>query len=439
MRNIMLAATAIVGISALAAGHANAQTPVTDYPVTSNSSTSGSASGITPAPGTLTVRFKALLTTELSYGTDTFSKTATGKNSGVLLGTYARLYPSFVGVAANGLEYGANLEVRENNGATGIGSSTQNTLFFRRYNGYVGTPLVGRIYFGPENNALARLSAGTTMEDFDANGGFNGDAVAGFGSASVANFPYLRGAAFYTNNKIVYISPSFAGFTFGGSWEPSQSTAETVTSTASSLGPQTASIAGGNASRRNTVDFAVQYKGSFGPVALLADVGYIQSAVVNNSTFVQGVSNAKFKPFQAEQAGIRATFGPFAVGGNFNTGALNGNGNGGLIQQGQRNGQNFLVGGQYTIGAVIMGFQYVNQNTGGFYSSNPTYTRSQLHDTGLAIGGAWDYAPGATLFVGAAYDQRHQYGYNFGNGTTNTNVQNSTQGRAIQVGNTFRW
>jgi hypothetical protein len=431
MRNIMLAATALVGMTALTAGYASAQTA--EPGLTTDSFNSGLATGATIAPGTITVRFRSELWSELSYAQDSATKTATGKESGVLLGSYFRLYPKFDAKAANGLEYGATAEIRMNSG--GAGSNTLNTLFVRRYNGYFGTPTLGRVYVGPENMALGRLSAGTTMEDADYNGFFNGDIPTAFNSNVAPSYGFLRQSNTYAQNNLVYISPSFAGFTFGTSWEPTQATADQEPGTASTLNATSSSISGGANVRRNTYDVAVNYKGSFGPVAVTSFIGYVGSGVVNDSAAT--ALTAKYKGWSIVAGGARVTYGPFAIGGNVNFGQINNNN--GLIRQGQKNGTNIVAGAQYTIGQLIFGGQYINELNGGQYNSNATYTRSMLHETGYALGGAYDIAPGFTAYGTVAYFQRHQFGTGFVAGTSNTSVGNSVQGRAVQIGTTFRW
>jgi hypothetical protein len=442
MRKLLLAATAVAGMTGLVAGQAQAQ--MADQPLTT-SNFSSTASGNQPAPGTVTVRIKAALWVEGSYGTDSGQKVGTSKNSGVLLGSYMRIYPSFDGVTANGVQYGATTEVRMNSGGlgnTGGGSSSNpgNSLFMRRGNGYVGTPALGRLYFGPENDALARQAAGSTMEDFDYNGGFNGDFPTGQSSVTAPNFAFMRASNQYTANKLVYLSPAFAGFTFGASFAPSWSTGDLQCGAAGSTAncSQLSSVAGGNSAPKNVYDLSVGYAGSFGPVALKAFAGYLGSGHVIDST--AGITGAaQYKNLSVGAAGGRVTIGPFAMGGQVNFGQENANGGNGLIRQGQKNATNIVAGAQYTIGTVIMGFQYINELSGGNYSSNPLYTRSQLHEQGIAIGGAWDWAPGATLYGSMAYSQRHQYGWNFVAGSGNTNVGNSVQARIIQIGNVFHW
>ena len=70
---------------------------------------------------------------------------------------YARLYPGFDGVAANGLKYGASLEIRQDNtfgaGGGADGSITGNDrtrglLYLRREWGYLGTDRFGTVRFG---------------------------------------------------------------------------------------------------------------------------------------------------------------------------------------------------------------------------------------------------------------------------------------------------
>ncbi len=430
MRNVMLAATAIVGITSLTAGIAQAQTA--EPGLTTDSFASGLATGATLAPGTITVRLRAQMWVEMSYGTDSTSKTATGKNSGVLLGSFVRLYPKFDAKAANGLEYGATLEVRMNSGGTG--SSTANTMFARRYNGYVGTPAAGRLYFGPENNALARLSAGTTMEDFDYNGGFNGDVPGAVNSSTTIAWSSLRTGNFYTTNKVVYISPAFAGFSVGASYEPSQSVGEAGITSGGTLNPASSSVNSNNNLRRNTVDVAAQFKGSIGPFAVTSFVGYITSAKINDSAPL-AATDARYRNLGVWAAGARLTFGNFAIGGNVNGGQETAGG--AMEREGQRNGLNVIAGAQYILGPVIFGVQYVVNNNAGSYNS--LYTRSMLHEHGVVIGGAYDYAPGATLYASAQYDQRSQTGTNFITGAGNTLVGNHVQARAIQIGNTFKW
>ncbi len=113
MRKILLAATAVAGMTGLVAGQAHAQ--MADQPLTT-SSFGTTASGGQPAPSTITVRLKAALWVEGSSTTDSLQPVGNSKDTGVLLGSYLRLYPSFDGVTANGIQYGAATEIRMSSG-----------------------------------------------------------------------------------------------------------------------------------------------------------------------------------------------------------------------------------------------------------------------------------------------------------------------------------
>ena len=82
---------------------------------------------------------------------------STGKSAPYAMAEYARLYPSFDGVAANGLKYGAFLEVRQENyaapGSSGNNAilyetSQRGSLYFKRETAYIGTDSAGFLRLG---------------------------------------------------------------------------------------------------------------------------------------------------------------------------------------------------------------------------------------------------------------------------------------------------
>ncbi len=110
----------------------------------------GTAAGTTTAGvtvGTATATLPTVNSTNAGYN----------KIANYGFGDYARLYPGFDGVAANGLKYGASLEIRQDNTAGAGGgvygsvsqtSRTRNELYFRREWGYVGTDRFGTVRVG---------------------------------------------------------------------------------------------------------------------------------------------------------------------------------------------------------------------------------------------------------------------------------------------------
>ena len=140
---------------------------------------------------------------------------------------FSRLYPSFDAVAANGLKYGAFLEIRQDNGAGaggGVGPSvsgsvqTRGNLYFRRETSYIGTDQFGFLRFGATDQPTSLMLTGN-FENFD-DGGWNGDPNLITGNAQVA-WPYEDVGNLYTTTKIVYMSPKFFDLVdFGVSFEP---------------------------------------------------------------------------------------------------------------------------------------------------------------------------------------------------------------------------
>ncbi len=435
MRKIMLAATAIAGFAALST---NAQAG--DMMLGSDSFAAGLASGAALAPGDITVRLRAAMWIEGGYQVDSGNKTSAGKNSGEFLGSYVRLYPKFDAKTPGGLEYGATLELRMNSG-TGAGSSGSDTMYARRYNAYVGTPTIGRFFIGPENNALARQVAGSTMEDFDYNGGFNGDFSAQQPAYAQYTWTTPRSGGFYTTNKIVYISPAFSGFTFGAAFEPNASVGEPALASGGNQNASSSTLNSNVSQRRNTYDFGVRYAGSLGPVAVTAGAGYLGAGRVlsNQAASAQTGSNTPYKNLSIVSVGGRLTYGPAAVGGLFTTGAINTGA--GMIRQGQKDASMIITGAQYIIGQAIFGFQYVTQTAGGTFNS--LTPRSTLREYGIAVGGAYDFAPGATVYGDVFYDARHEFGTNLIAGTANAagslTAGNKVQSRGVQIGTSFHW
>lgn len=334
------------------------------------------------------------------------------------------------------------------NSGTGYGnggSGSQNTLFVKRDAVYVGTPAMGRLYVGADVNGMGRAISGFTMEDFDYNGGFNGDILMGTNNASPTTSALLdwvsaKGAGFYSANKIVYASPQYAGFTFFAGFEPSQSSGEAAISSGGTLNPTTSSIASSQAVRRNTVDFGLRWSGSVGPASLAVGGGMLTAGHPIDTV----KTDVPYKTLNIFAIGGRVTYGPFSLGTDINGGQMNAISGGSLLRKGQRNALNAIFGGQYIIGPVIMGFQYVVNTAAGNY--NPTTIRNQLHESGVIVGGAWDFAPGASLYGDVFWDRRHQYGWSFLNGTANSgttaktlSVGNNIQARCIQIGTVFRW
>jgi predicted porin len=452
MRKILLAATAMFSVGMLAS-QAQAQMPA--QPVTTDSFTAGQVlSGANPPPpGTVTVTLRFRDWTDVGYGSDsgTIGKKADGtpngsKQQNFQVQNFFRIYPRLAGVAANGMTYGAQVQIRQNSGFGGStgGSSggtpnLGNTLFVRNASVYAGLPTVGTIYAGQASMAITQFMVGT-QEDWDgANGGWNGDSPDFLSSGTSLSWPWPEDGGTYTVNRLVYISPKFSGFDFGFSFEPSYSTGAQGANSFSQAGGTTGvggglsssiltSTPGGQQLRKNTYDVAARYTGSFGPVAAVIEGGYWGSGVVGNSTTAQ-----LYKGLDLFDMGARFNIGPLEFGAHYDFGTINGAGYQ-PMRAGTHKENAFVGGAEYTIGQGIVGIQYINSITAGTYVA--AHPHGGLHEQGVAFGGSYAYAPGAEAYLSVLYGVRHQSGADLLNGGTG-NFNNTTTARAIGIGNRF--
>ena len=415
MRKLLLATVATVGLTTGFVGIANAQS--------------------SPAPGTVTVRLNG----RVNFYAAAVGTTADNVNGNKLarygFQGYMRLYPGFDGVAANGLHYGAAVEIRQNGGAAGNGTSSgTETLFVRRAYGYFGLPQFGTVRFGQTDGPFTLFQTGT-FEGFN-DGGWNGD-VPGFVPGNVfPTYPFADNGNLYATQKIVYLSPQVAGFDFGVSYEPSTAAfnigqgacAEAMTGCdrlSSSTNPADAGR------RRNTFEAELRYTGNFAGFGVKATVGAIHSGRVN---YTGAVPAQQFKDLSVGDFGLELSYAGFTVGGNLKAGQMNGLYS--LEPKGGKTAIGFLVGGQYAIGPAVIGANYFNyQSTGDF--QDPA-VEGQRVETGIAAGGTYTLAPGVSLFASYLYGTRKQGGFNFITGQPG-NLHNYVQAQVIAVGTQLKW
>ena len=447
MRKLLLATVAALGASMGVAAVADAQTT-------------------TPAPGTVTVRLNGRVRFYAAYVLDgdtdrqtsaTNPSAGSEKQSNYQFGVYGRLYPGFDGVAANGLKYGASLEIRQdgNNGAGGgsgpsiSGSNqTRDRLYFRRAWGYIGTDTFGTVRLGMVDSPSSIYMTGN-FENFDG-GGLNGDIPGFLSGASGFTWPFLDVGAWYTPNKVVYLSPQFYGVDFGVSYEPNTG-AGNLSSNCTVSGPlcdRLSSTGNGQevARRKNTMDALIRYRGTFGPVGVAATAAYIVSGSVNDSRTPTtrtsigpgGTVTSAYNGHSIGDFGLAVTYAGFSVGGKYLFGQVNGQA--GLQVKGTDDAEAFLVGASYTFGPAVVGLHYVDYKYAGdtFNALNDRQRREQ----GLAAGGTYRLAPGLSLFASYAFVQRKQNGFNFVSGASSgpdSAFKNKLTAQVFALGTSFTW
>jgi len=487
MRKLLLATVAALGASMGVAAVADAQTAG-------------------PAPGTVTVRlngrfrfYGAVL--DQKNADNNASGTATGnvglngqgtatgtnKQTSYAFGNYARLFPGFDGVAANGLKYGASLEIRQDNvsgagGGSFGGISQQNrargALYFRREWGYIGTDQLGTIRLGSTDQPSSLYMTGN-FENFN-DGGLNGDVPALLSQNLTVTWPFADVGNYYTTTKAIYLSPQLYGFDFGVSYEPSTGNVNNNSSCGSGSGvganfvnPAGSFVqaAGANGQgvagpgcdqlssspsnaesgrRKNTVDALLRYRGTFGAFGIAATGGYIGGGHVLDNSGVAFTNNAlapggvrpNYNGLSIGDFGVAVTYGGFSVGGKYMYGRFNGQWS--LEPKGVADGEAILGGFSYTAGPVVVGAHYLNYKSAGDIG-NAAQGRER-REQGVAAGGTYSLAPGLSLFASYVFNERKQNGYNFVTGqgvsaaTPNGNAfSNKVTSQIFALGTSFTW
>jgi hypothetical protein len=290
MRKLLLATVATIGASMGLMAVAQAQTA---------------------APGSVTVRLNGRVNWYAGIegsSLDNNSSTGVKGSTDNFLG-YLRLFPGFDGVAANGLHYGAAAEIRINGGQ----SAGAETLFVHQAYGYFGLPKLGQISFGQENGPVVLFETGT-FEGFN-DGGWWGDLPAIVPGNAEPVYPFVdNGGLSQETNKIVYLSPTIAGFQFAVGFEPNH-TAENNTDAPTST-PNV--IEGGMP--RNLIDIGGQYTQTFGPVGIQLGADYLTAGQV---AYTGATPSIGYKNLNMLSGGATATIAGLTFGGNVVYGAFN--------------------------------------------------------------------------------------------------------------------
>jgi hypothetical protein len=413
-----------------------------------------------PAPGTIVIRLNGRV--EVDVGA-VFTSANTGVGTGALsskpngfkvnpvgVGSYMRLYPGFDGKAANGLRYGASIELRENfnsglfagnvagTTATSPSSNTSGeTVFVRRAFTYLASDQAGIVRFGQADGVVGLFdNCIFTSACWDAGiGNFNGGANQSLSPQGPVGVPFVwlaQAGAEYANNKIVYLSPQFFGFDLGVQYAPSMGNAFQNAGVGVGCNQASASCIGltsGNDATRwyNQVGVGVRFQQSFGAVDVKA-YGFYETAGKENLTtsayatttqartaaVIGGVTssaqNVRYDALSFYKAGVaittlNTTFAADYIGGDIN-GQLAMRPTGGAPT-------NALVTGvTYANGPITLGAEIGLVDTQG---DARLVGISQRHEYEIAFGGNYKLAPGVQLVGELMYTHRHQGGYDFAN------------------------
>jgi predicted porin len=352
---------------------------------------------------------------------------------------YGRIWTGADGVAANGLRYGARLEIRmPGSGARGDG---RGSLFFRRIVGYVGTPTLGQLRFGSGTvTAVEQMHVGHIMGSIGT-GLLDGDGV---GNAVTLGSDFIATSFFYSNSlvnnrtAIGYFSPQFFGFDLGLSYSPNDgnflgscSPAATAASFDSCDRLSSSSTQTGAARLRNQIDAMLRYRGTFGPVGVAASAG-VRTAETVDFTGVAAADNAPFKRATAYLGGAQVTWAGLTVGGIMTGGPYN-RGFTALPKNGNNSDAfSWQLGASYRFGAFTVGAAYHQLKTEG----DRTFAADQK-DQGFGVGGSWAVAPGMALFAEYNWSKVSERGRDLT--TVEAGTQDTVKAQVFLLGIGFQW
>ncbi len=488
MRKLLLATVAGLGTWGAVVSDASAQNAV-QAPTQSNASYTTYQGGAAlpaasaPSPGTVVVRLNGRVR---FYAYAAFDGDASNSNAAGTLqnkqdkygfAEYGRLYPGFDGVAANGLKYGASLEIRQDTNAPAGGGANGSVsgqdpkragLYFRRVWGYLGTNEAGTIRLGSTDQPTSLYLTGN-FENFN-DGGWNGDLPGFFSGNNQPAWPFSDVGSYYTTNKAVYLSPQIFGFDLGASYEPSTanlSGSDNCASPGVAYGGTYNSPAGQtsycdrasstnnineSARRRNTFDLLLRYRATYGAFGVAATaayitgshVGYNGSQPLTNNVLATTGQAPGYRGLNIGDFGAAVTVAGLSVGGHYTTGRFNGN-VANTLPSGVPDSNAWLGGASYTFGPMIVGASYfVSESAGDI--GNAFFGR-QRKDQGIAAGGTYSLAPGISLFLSALWGERKQNGYNFvtgsgvsaATGAAGSAANNKVTVSGVSLGTAFSW
>lgn len=286
------------------------------------------------------------------------------------------------GKAANGLAYGAVVEIQNDNSSY---SGAGDALDIDEAYIYMSSPKLGTIRFGEEDAASYLLQVFVpTVRGLGPDGDFDDIATTGSIWSSITDGN--------DSTKLIYLSPQFYGFDFGLSYAPNTGEGERSTL---GVGSSFTTTAPANqrawSSFSNDVNAAVRYRGTFAGVGVAASLGARHAEPARAALQAQDLTQYS--------AGLNLSYMGFTLGGEVTWGQFGaGTTNRAFstvtaLDKGLSDSKNYAVGLTYVTGPISVGAFYalsIRDNTGAF---------DDRQQTVYGLGAAYTLAPGLELYA----------------------------------------
>jgi hypothetical protein len=441
-----------------------------------------------PKPGTLVIHMNGRVEADVAatFSTGNTGTTATGAPNGfkinpVGVASDMRLYFGADGLAANGLRYGGAIELWQNfEGGTadsnpaavsnsGSANSSGQTVFVRKEFAYLAADQVGILRVGGGEGIISLMDPCIfSSQCWDAGmGTLNGGADNAVAPQGAFGIPWVfasQSGAEYTTDKIVYLSPQVYGFDFGVNYVPNKGNIFGDQSGASPLqnsvcnqaGPECLAVSSGNDATRwiNMVGAALRYEHSFGAVDFktyglyettgredLTTQAY-ETPAESRAAFANGAATGinatqflHYNDMGFYQAGVAVTVANLTFAVDYMGGQVDGqlslNPSGGVAMNA------YVAGVTYSNGPITLGAMFESIDSQGDARLTGI---SQRHEVGTAIGGNYRLADGLQLVCEYQYEQRHQGGFDFNQGTLGVNGRTADgRGQGVLAGIVMNW
>ncbi len=405
MRKILLASTAVVGAAVFAPTVAEAQ----QAPTVRIGGYFRAYYGYTQQTGMAPTN----VLMAQNAGPGETGQTVSGTNVGVApasarlghndFSTDTEVHVIVSGKAANGLTYGARIEI-EFDTSEGTTRSDARRAFTRRTGAaidemyaFLAMPGLGQVRFGDEDGPFGGLMNVGWVSNFGTGGAFG----------EFESFVVRPGRTGTTpggvgdNSKIIYLSPQFFGFDFGFSYAPNEGEGEDtgcLNSFASINCDRVYAATGAGIGRSHEgpgrtdeVQASIRWRGNIGGVGLAAGFSTMQAAAVRNISTTGNITRTN-KNIEVYQAGLQASAFGFTIGGGYMWGTPN------FFYipapRGSQDMEQWFGGASYTIGAFSLGANFYT----GTYAGNGGNPRAQRR-WAYGIGANYRLAPGLDLIA----------------------------------------